>query len=422
MTGTDEHDVVGIGCGPSNLSLAALAHPLEDLSTVFLERHAEFAWHPGLRFEDSRLQVSYLKDLVTLVDPTSRFSFLNFLAVEGRLYRFLNAGIEDVTRLEFEQYYRWVADRIDAVRFGVAVRAVEFDGQLFIVKTDRASYRARHLAVATGQVTHIPGVAAAALGDAVFHASEFSQRNVAKAGARTLVVGGGQSGAEIVHHLLTRWPSLPGDLTWVSSRENFLPRDDSAFVNEWFGPSYSTHFQGLAPHRRAALLKLQRLASDGIAESLLRAIYREFYRHDYLDPRGLRHRLLPSHRLIDLRQQPTARGWFATLWDEDTQEQQVVEADVVVLATGFRQQVPDCLAPLRDRLRMTADGVVLREDYSLEWDGPEDRRIFVLNGGSHTHGIADPNLSLLAWRAAVILNSVAGRMVYRIDRHDSVLW
>jgi lysine N6-hydroxylase len=30
--------------------------------------------------------VSYLKDLVTLVDPTSRYSFLNFLVREGRIY------------------------------------------------------------------------------------------------------------------------------------------------------------------------------------------------------------------------------------------------------------------------------------------------------------------------------------------------
>ncbi|MER6103735.1 SidA/IucD/PvdA family monooxygenase [Streptomyces sp. NPDC001832] len=30
------------------------------------------AWHPGLLWSDSRLQVSALKDLVTLVDPTGR--------------------------------------------------------------------------------------------------------------------------------------------------------------------------------------------------------------------------------------------------------------------------------------------------------------------------------------------------------------
>lgn len=86
-------DFVGVGVGPSNLSLAALAAPVADLDGLFLDQEDTFTWHPGAMLPRSKLQVSYLKDLVTLVDPTSRYSFLNFLVQHGRVYRALVANV-----------------------------------------------------------------------------------------------------------------------------------------------------------------------------------------------------------------------------------------------------------------------------------------------------------------------------------------
>ncbi len=65
-------DAVGVGLGPFNLSTAALLEPLTKLNTRFFEREKEFQWHPGLLFSDATIQVSFLKDLVTLADPQSR--------------------------------------------------------------------------------------------------------------------------------------------------------------------------------------------------------------------------------------------------------------------------------------------------------------------------------------------------------------
>ena len=73
------HDFVAIGLGPFNLGLACLAEPLPDLDGVFLEARGEFRWHPGMMLDDATLQVPFLADLVTLADPTSRFSYLAFL-------------------------------------------------------------------------------------------------------------------------------------------------------------------------------------------------------------------------------------------------------------------------------------------------------------------------------------------------------
>lgn len=69
-------DCIGIGLGPFNLSIAALAdQDKTQLSTRFLERKPSFSWHPGLLLSDAKMQTSFLKDLVTAIDPTSQYSF-----------------------------------------------------------------------------------------------------------------------------------------------------------------------------------------------------------------------------------------------------------------------------------------------------------------------------------------------------------
>jgi lysine N6-hydroxylase len=82
------YDLVGIGVGPFNLGLACLADPVDDLDCVFLEARDELAWHPGMMLDDATLQVPFLADLVTMADPTSRWSFLNYLKETGNLYPF----------------------------------------------------------------------------------------------------------------------------------------------------------------------------------------------------------------------------------------------------------------------------------------------------------------------------------------------
>lgn len=78
------YDLLGIGIGPFNLGLAALCEPINDLSCLFLDAKTEFDWHPGMLINSSRLQTPFMSDLVTMADPTSRFSYLNFAKQTSR--------------------------------------------------------------------------------------------------------------------------------------------------------------------------------------------------------------------------------------------------------------------------------------------------------------------------------------------------
>ncbi|MFE5943002.1 lysine N(6)-hydroxylase/L-ornithine N(5)-oxygenase family protein [Streptomyces sp. NPDC056480] len=419
-------DLVGIGIGPANLGLSALLDPEQDLVTRFFERRPRFGWHDGTMLPDASLQVSPLKDLVTLVDPTSRFSFLNFLAEEGRLYRHLVASRSGTPREEFEQYYRWASGLMPQLEFDTAVEEVALEGGTFVVSgADGPLATTRTIVLGTGKEPYIPGCVAPR-GDHVIHSADITRRRPATRGRKVVVIGGGQSGAEIVHWLLGDDEMLPSSLVWSTRRDGFLPLDDSAFSNEWFFPGYVRHFTRLPAARRAELLRRQRMASDGVSSELLDAIHAQLYRLDALRPGSCAYRLSPGQELVAVEGGPDGPLSVVTR-DIDTDSVLQERADVVVLATGYHSPFPGFLEPLRDRIATAGDGdgadFRVRDDYSIEFDAPDGLRIFVQGAATRTHGVADANLSLMAWRNAVIANAVAGRELYRTERDTTtVAW
>ena len=92
--------LVGIGAGPANLSLAALLHGDPEQPNRFFDCKQSFTWHDDQLTTGSTLQVAIFKDLVSLSDPTNRFSFLSYLHEHGRMYHFLNAQFSKVPRTD----------------------------------------------------------------------------------------------------------------------------------------------------------------------------------------------------------------------------------------------------------------------------------------------------------------------------------
>ncbi|HJS00362.1 MAG TPA: SidA/IucD/PvdA family monooxygenase, partial [Flavobacterium sp.] len=77
------YDFIAVGVGPFNLSLACLTAPIENLDGLFFDKNKSFNWHPGMLLQDTTLQIPFLADLVTLADPRSPFSFLNYIKEQG---------------------------------------------------------------------------------------------------------------------------------------------------------------------------------------------------------------------------------------------------------------------------------------------------------------------------------------------------
>ncbi|NGO15631.1 lysine N(6)-hydroxylase/L-ornithine N(5)-oxygenase family protein, partial [Streptomyces sp. HC44] len=159
-------DLVGIGIGPFNLSLAALAHPLTELDTAFYDRHPAFDWHPGLLIDGATLQVPFLADLVTLADPANPWTFLNYLKTRDRLFPFYFAERFHIHRAEYAAYCRWVSENLPGLHFAHQVDAVRWNPERDLFEIDythldpdgetHGRTHAKNIVLGIGTAPHVP--------------------------------------------------------------------------------------------------------------------------------------------------------------------------------------------------------------------------------------------------------------------------
>ncbi|MGH3327370.1 MAG: lysine N(6)-hydroxylase/L-ornithine N(5)-oxygenase family protein [Streptomycetales bacterium] len=426
------YDLVGVGIGPFNLALAALAERVDGLSALFLEEKPEFSWHPGLLLEGTSLQVPFLADLVTLADPTNPWSFLSYLRAHDRLFPFYLSERFHVPRREYDHYCRWVAAALASCRFGAGVSAVRWDGtdEVFIVEyADRrgdaeASYQrvaARNVVLGIGTEPAVPTELQAALGPDVFHAAGYLGRRAALQGARDVtVVGAGQSGAEVFLDLLRAQEAEGWALRWLSRSPAFTPMEYSKLGLEQFTPDYVRHFRGLPAATRERLLPAQWQLYKAISADTIAAI------HDLLYERGIGgawpDAVLAPGVSVDRIDRGGGRGGRLTLRCRHTGlgAPFTVSTDRVVLATGYVPRRPAFLAPMAHLIRWDPHGrYQVDGDYRAALAPGVAAGLYVQNAELHTHGVGAPDLGLGAYRAAVILNAVTGRSAYPLPRRTA---
>jgi lysine N6-hydroxylase len=382
------------------------SHP--ELTNVFLDKKPSFGWHDGQQLAGTTIQVSMLKDLVSLSDPTNAYSFLSYLHEAGRLYHYLNAQFDAVPRLEFRNYMEWASRKNENIRFGHQVQSVEFD-ETFQITTSAGVMRADNIVIGVGVQPQVPPQAQLSGGSRQFHVSEFLGRAANLAGLRVGVVGGGQSGAEAFLDLVSRpADGLPRRVVWISRRPNYFPLDDSPFTNDYYMPCYSDYFSRLDAATRRTLNERHLLTSDGISEVTLRGIYQQIYTHRFINGYDDLVALYPNRMVTDVTKAPT-QAWNLSLAHNDHRGvKENIELDVVIWATGFRPAPLDFLAPISDRLEREGDEFKIDESFAIRWDGPAGRNIFLQNAARGQRGLADPNLSLNAWRSQRILDRLRG--------------
>ena len=416
------HDLLGIGLGPFGLSLAALADGVDDLDAVFLDQRPAMSWHPGLLLEGATLQVPFLADLVTLVDPTSPWSYLAYLRAHGRLFRFYLAERFQVPRAEYDDYLRWVAESLPSCRFGQRVDAVEWDGEAFVATvTDtatsrRSTLRARDVVLGVGTEPVVPAPFADLLGKRVVHAGSYLDARPAllEAGSVT-VVGSGQSGAEVFLDLLRAQPETGARLRWLTRTPAFAPMEYSKLGLEHFTPDYTAYFHELPQPVRDALLPTQWQLYKGISATTIAEIY------DLLYERTV------GGRQVDAVLQPAvaveaarAEGEGYVLDCRQVQQDRTfsVPTEAVVLATGYASRRPALLDPLLPLLDLDERGryrVDTNHRVALRCPGA----LYVQNAETHTHGVGAPDLGLGAWRSATILGAVTGRPLVDVPQQGA---
>ena len=417
-----EHDVIGVGLGPFNLGLAALLAPVDGVDAVFFEAKPAFSWHPGLLLDGVDLQVPFLADLVTLADPTSPYSFLNYLHCRSRLYRFYFYERFHVPRREYDAYCRWVAEQLPACRFGRRVVAVRSDGDGWVVTVGDVEHRARAVVLGVGSTPVIPTCAEPHLGDTVFHSADYlTHRTTAHGADRVTVVGSGQSAAEVFADLLAhRAHGSAQRLDWRTRSRGFLPMEYSKLGLEHFTPEYTAYFHGLPEERRDDLRSGQDLLYKGISSDTSGAIYDALYEAtiDADDP-PVDYRSACELRSLEPEPEPGERGWRLGFHHLDQDAAFEHHADVVVLATGYEPGALPLDPATAELVERDERGrPVIDLDYRVRLGGQPKSTLFVQNGELHTHGVGAPDLGLGAQRNAVLVNALADREVYAVRERN----
>lgn len=418
------HDLIGIGFGPSNVAMAialsehnASVGRQEAVTAHFFEQQPRFGWHRGMLLDDATMQVSFLKDLVTLRNPASEFSFLCYLKSKGRLIDFINHKNLFPLRVEFHDYFEWAAAKVDdMVSYGhevVAVRPVVRDGVVqYVDVTARTGselvvHRARNLVIGTGLRPRMPeGVGRS---DRIWHNSDLLARVDGLKDtepSRFIVVGAGQSAAENVDFLHKRFPQA--EVCAVFSRYGYSPADDSSFANRIFDPMAVDEYFTAPDDIKRKLMGYHGNTNYSVVDiDLIDDLYRQEYQEKVLGTERLR--FLKVSRVTDVVE--TQDKVRTTVESLVTGEKTPLDADVVVYATGYESA--DSLGLLGEVEsychRDAEDRVCVERDYRVSTD-PELRCGIYLQGGTeHTHGITSSLLSNTAVRVGEILQSILDR-------------
>jgi L-ornithine N5-monooxygenase len=425
-------DLVGVGFGPSNLALGIAVEEHNEtavdrpLTTAFVERQGAFGWHRGMLIDDATMQVSFLKDLVTMRNPTSRYSFVAYLQDRGRLADFVNHKTLFPLRIEFHDYLEWAAARLAAdVAYGsevVDVAPVVEEGAVtaFDVVSRRLAdgalrvRRAHNVAVALGLVPSLPEEAE--LGPRVWHNLDLLRRVGTlpedRGPRRFVVIGAGQSAAEVVAYLHTSFPAA--EVCSVFSRFGYTPSDDTPFANRIFDPDAVDLYYGADEAVRRRLFDYHRNTNYSVVdEELIVDLYKREYREKVQGSRRLR--MVRSARVVDVRAGDDDVA--VDVEDLPTGEVTTLTADALVYATGYRPADPaTVLGQTAALVRRRGDGQPeVTRDYRLVLNGPAEAAVYLQGGTEHTHGISSTLLSNLAVRTGEIAGSLADRRAHRAE-------
>lgn len=216
-----------------------------------LDQKSQFNWHPGMLLEGATLQVPFMADLVTMVNPSSPYSFLRYLHEHARLYQFYFFEKFHIPRTEYNHYCQWVASQLKGLQFNSKVQKIEIEEeQLYkvIVEEDGEStaYYAKNVVVGVGTNPTVPADFKDLQNNRFYHSACYKQNRDETVKARHItVVGSGQSAAEVVYDLLQHQEENNYELHWYTRSKGFYPMEYSKLGLEHFSPEYTRYFYHL---------------------------------------------------------------------------------------------------------------------------------------------------------------------------------
>lgn len=419
------YDVIGIGLGPFNLGLAALLEDVEEIDGIFFEQQEDFEWHPGMLMEGTDLQDPFLVDLVTFANPRSPFTFLNYLHENGRLYAFYYFRQMNIPRKEYNAYAKWVGSKLEQARYGHRVLDVNnlsdsscYEVSVELPSGEQKTFHAKHVVLGTGAVPNLPGDYDTFPGGDVLHSSEYlyHEKEIKKT-EKIALIGSGQSAAEIFLDLLQAQRHSSYEIAWYTRSAGIFQLEGSKLGKEFFSPEYVNYFHSLSfETRQNALSSISKLR-HGIDMGTIDKIYQELYHHSAGggDPEVV---IQPLTALENIEK--GNEKYMLSLHQHEKDETFSYEADKVILATGYKPNLPGWLMQMEEEIVWEDDKLFKVTDrYQIVFNDARDHHLFTLTNLEHADGAGATNLGLSVQRNQKIINTIAGRDVYPIPEKNT---
>ncbi|GIE97671.1 lysine N(6)-hydroxylase/L-ornithine N(5)-oxygenase family protein [Paractinoplanes rishiriensis] len=416
-------DVVCVGFGPANIALAVALDEIWPAARVkFVEREPAPCWQPAMMLDGADIQNNPVRDLVTPRNPRSRYTFVNYLHEQGRLFKHLNLPAHHPLRKEFARYIQWVAETVPAdIDYGQDVTAIRLaEGGVEVRTADGTVYPGRSVVVAPGRSPYVPDVFGGLEFPRAVHTSRFLPgiADLDRDWAGTLaVVGASQSSIEVMLDLSTRFPSAR--VVNVMSGYGYRLKDTSPFSEEVYFPEFVDYYYAASEEGKQRLRDQLRPTNYSSADrDVIDALYMRMY-EDELDERNRMTML--GNRLITAAR-PGESGVVLDLTERITGAREQLAADRVILATGYRdlgtkgrtEQLPPLLREVADVLQVDPQtGLKVGIDYRVENSaaGAGAPPIYINGLCESTHGLGDAgSFSLLALRSKAIVDSLRQRL------------
>jgi lysine N6-hydroxylase len=424
MTEKKCYDIIGIGIGPFNLGLAALAADIPNLDCIFIDQQETFNWHPGLLLPTAKMQVPFYADLVTLANPCSRFNYLNYLKTAGRLFRFAINESYFPYRTEFNDYCQWVVQELShMLQFGYRCLSIVYESEkkeyrVMIKKLSTGEVQllhGKHIILGTGTVPAMPPGVPESEEPCIMHAANYLHNKTDLLNKKHItIIGSGQSAAEIFNDLLPHMHQLES-LHWYTRSARFYPMDYSKLTLELSSPDYIDYFYSLGAAKKKEILADQQYLYRGINTDLIQQIYDHLYIQG-LNEKATLPKLQTNAALKSIRIYEEDAAMILSLEQSETGTLFEHRTEALIMATGYKYNVPICINTMNDHIQWTDEG-----DYDIQANYSIDRNnsVFVQNADLQTHGFNSADLGLGPYRNAVILNTILGFEHFIIEKRDT---
>ncbi|MEA5504484.1 SidA/IucD/PvdA family monooxygenase [Halotia wernerae UHCC 0503] len=425
----EHYDILGVGFGPANISLAiALEELMPDVRIKFLEKRSYSIWQPEMLISRSDIQNHPLRDLVTLRNPRSNYTFTNFLYKQGRLFDYLNTGLIFPFRKEYAQYIKWVADHFKHwVKYNQNVVSIDvyykdsIRGGYSVTTESGNVYVAKSVVLAPGRTPYIPTPFEKVESDRIFHLTQYlnsvKKWQQEQSIQRIAVIGGSQSAVELMLDLSNKFPQA--EIIGIVRNFGYRLKDTSPFMGEVFFPQFVDYYYHVDQKSKEYLNKDIRYTNYSAVDA---DVLNELYLKMYEQKIDCNQKIFVKNNMQIINVQVDTENIILSTFEKHLKVTKLEVFDFIVLATGFRnmgvredeERYPPLLDSLKNYLKINSNGNLhVNHDYSIELtdDISSDSPLFINGLCESSHGIGDAgSFSLLSLRSEIIVNGLKRRM------------